>query len=441
MAVQQGMDTARIRQIASRLETQADKLADIVARGGTSANVLSANWAGADVRRMLTTWQDEASRQLTAASDTVRQASRALVRNADDQDDTSDVVGGGSGGPGGPAGPGGPGGPGESPGGPGGDPTEETKVTKGNIEYPGRDAPWVKVNTDGSGGKHYYDPVTGKRWQESPGGTYESSQDRFGHDSDTRKGPVGDTGWDRESTRGDGGGHREYGEKWSKEKSFDDNIGQDVKKVTDNVRSEPIVEQKLWEEGGEKQWVSARAGDEQTGASIALAEAKARTEGTAGIDATRGAYVEAAAEAGVYLGKGEAHYGNEHGTQAQVEGYVAGAEAEASGTAQIGPGGAKVDLGVEAFAGGKIEGGVSQDLGPAEVGVAGELSYGIGAHADIDAEAGWGKVGVEVDVGATLGIGGGVKFDVSVSPKEIVDGLGDAGQAIADSELNPANWW
>lgn len=44
----------------SRLETQADKLADIVARGGTSANVLSANWAGADVRRMLTTWQDEA---------------------------------------------------------------------------------------------------------------------------------------------------------------------------------------------------------------------------------------------------------------------------------------------------------------------------------------------------------------------------------------------
>ena len=51
------------------------------------------------------------------------------------------------------------------------------------------------------------------------------------------------------------------------------------------------------------------------------------------------------------------------------------------------------------------------------------------------------KVGVSFDVGATLGVGGSLSFDVSVSPNEIVDGLADAGEAIADSKLNPGNWW
>ena len=44
-------------------------------------------------------------------------------------------------------------------------------------------------------------------------------------------------------------------------------------------------------------------------------------------------------------------------------------------------------------------------------------------------------------MGATLGIGAGVNFDVSVSPSEIISDIGDAGQAFAESDWNPGNWW
>ena len=68
------------------------------------------------------------------------------------------------------------------------------------------------------------------------------------------------------------------------------------------------------------------------------------------------------------------------------------------------------------FAGGKAEAEVSQDLGPVDVGVGGEISYGIGAHAEADAEISSDNIGVSVDVGATLGIGGGIKFDIGFDP-------------------------
>ena len=100
-----------------------------------------------------------------------------------------------------------------------------------------------------------------------------------------------------------------------------------------------------------------------------------------------------------------------------------------------------MEAGFEAFAGGRIEGGVSQDLGPADVGVSGSLSYGIGVEADVGAEVSMEEISISADIGATLGVGGSLSFDVSISPNEIVDGLADAGQALADSPINPDNWW
>lgn len=210
--------------------------------------------------------------------------------------------------------------------------------------------------------------------------------------------------------------------------------------MLDHVQSEPIVESDLWDASASDGVADARVGDDQTGASAEFLSYNAETDGSMGIDATRGAYVEANAEAGVYLGRAEAHWANEQGTSAQVEGYV-GAQGEANAGAQIGPAGAQVGAGFEAFAGGRVEGGVSQDLGPADVGASGSLSYGIGAHAEADAEVSMDRVGVSFDVGATLGVGASVSLDVSVSPHEIVDGLQDAGQALADSPVNPGNWW
>ena len=51
------------------------------------------------------------------------------------------------------------------------------------------------------------------------------------------------------------------------------------------------------------------------------------------------------------------------------------------------------------------------------------------------------EISISADIGATLGVGGSLSFDVSISPNEIVDGLADAGQALADSPINPGNWW
>ncbi|MGO1584184.1 MAG: hypothetical protein ACTHXO_13300, partial [Actinomycetaceae bacterium] len=181
-------------------------------------------------------------------------------------------------------------------------------------------------------------------------------------------------------------------------------------------------------------------GDENLGASAEVLSANAETSGQAGVSLEDGAYVQANAEAGAYLAKGEAHWQNQHGTGAEGEAYI-GAEATAEGQASIGPGGARIDAGLDAFAGGKAEGEVSQDIGDyGSVGVGGEVSYGIGAHAEVDGEISADRIGVSVDVGATLGIGAGVNFDVSVSPSEIIGDLGDAGQAVADSNLNPLNW-
>lgn len=430
MSVQQGMDSARIRQIAGQIEGEVGRLVDVLGKGNASAGVLHNNWGGDDGQALLVRWRDDAAKQIGGATEMLRSASKELGRQAEDQDQTSGEGGGG---------PGGGGGRGSGQDGTGQD-GEYEKPPSDGYDVLGRDenSAGVRTNRDAEGNIHHYDPVTGKRWQEAEDGTWKRSQDRTGHESETDvRTRKGEGGWEttRESTRGEGGGRKEYGESWSKEKSFDDNKMQDAKKVLDNVQSEPIVEKDLWDEKAHAAVAEGKVGDDKTGASGEVLSANAETKGSAGIDATRGAYVEGTAEAGAYLAKGEAHWTGDHGTTANVEGYI-GAEAEANAGAQIGPGGAKVEAGIGGFAGGKIEGGVHQDLGPANVGASGSLSYGIGAHADVGGEFSPDKVGVSVDVGATLGLGGSVKFDVSVNPKELVSDVGDAGKKVVGA-LNP----
>lgn len=300
----------------------------------------------------------------------------------------------------------------------------------------------MRTNKDSEGNTHHYDPLTGKSWVESEDGTWEEERDRFGHTSrtDITETDHGDGHTTtRESTRGEGGGRREYGEKWESEWT-DEGYEKSDNSVLDDVQTEPLVSQDLWDESASARVWGDEWGDENLGASAEVLSANAGTTGEAGINLEDGAYVQANAEASAYLAKGEAHWQNDYGTEAQGEAYI-GAEATADGQASIGPGGAKVEAGLEAFAGGKAEAGISQDIGDyGTVGAGAEVSYGVGAHANVDGEISADRIGVSVDVGATLGLGFGVNFDVSVSPTEIISDIGDAGEAFMDSDWNPGNW-
>lgn len=444
MTLEQGMDSSRIRQVASGIDIEAGRLGDILGRGNASAGLLRDNWGGDDSQQLLIRWNREATRSLGAATELLRGAAKELRQQADDQDEGSGVGGGGGPGTGGPGT--GPGSQRPISGGEGSDGQWPDGPPDGyDILDRDHDSLGVRTNRDESGTLHHYDPLTGKTWQESPGGTWTESQDRFGNRTGTwTETTEGENGWEssRSSTRGTDADGRpnEWGSSWSNERSFDNDTASRAQAILDNVQSEPIVEQDLWEVGAHDNVAEARAGNEETGASAEFLAYDASTAGTMGIDATRGAYIEANAQAGAYLGRAEAHWTGEHGTTAQAQAMI-GAEAEATAGAQIGPAGAQVGAGFEAFAGGRIEGGFSQDIGPADVGASGSLSYGIGAHAEADAEVSMDRVGVSFDVGATLGIGASISLDVSVSPNEIIDGLADAGEALADSPINPGNWW
>jgi len=60
-----------------------------------------------------------------------------------------------------------------------------------------------------------------------------------------------------------------------------------------------------------------------------------------------------------------------------------------------------------------------------------EISYGIGARANLGAQLSTTKVGVALDVGAALGVGFGVTFDVSVNPQEVMEAVATLEHVLA----------
>lgn len=78
----------------------------------------------------------------------------------------------------------------------------------------------------------------------------------------------------------------------------------------------------------------------------------------------------------------------------------------------------------DAFAGAQAGGSVSQHIGPADVGATGHVRAGIGANFDADVGMKDGKIQAKVDIGATLGIGGDIGFNVSVDPGAAIKDVG-----------------
>ena len=109
-------------------------------------------------------------------------------------------------------------------------------------------------------------------------------------------------------------------------------------------------------------------------------------------------------------------YQNSHGTSMTGKAYLVGAEGNVDAGLSLGKDGFNANAGGEVFVGGKAEGEIHQDFGPVDASVGGEISYGIGAHAEVDAEISADHVGVDFDIGATFGLGGGIKVDIGFDP-------------------------
>jgi hypothetical protein len=176
-----------------------------------------------------------------------------------------------------------------------------------------------------------------------------------------------------------------------------------------------------WSEGVE-------AGDENLGASAEV-NAGAEVNGTASIGFDRNS-VDASVSGEVFVGvsaEAEAHAsaGPVNGSVAAEARAGAGAEANAGLTidAQNGLSG---EFGAGAFAGAEVNLEATAGLGDSVEATGGvDLKAGIGAEASGEVDFGFDRVGVDLEIGATLGIGLDVSVDVGISPSGIIDDAGD----------------
>lgn len=140
------------------------------------------------------------------------------------------------------------------------------------------------------------------------------------------------------------------------------------------------------------------------------------------------------------------------GVQGNAEGHVAAGplaagvnfEARAGASASLNGGltfdprnGVSAEAGGEAFAGvqATVEGTVS--LGDSvDAGAGVDFKAGIGVEARAEVDFGLDNVGVDLELGAALGLGADVKVDISISPSGIVDDVGDMIEGAGDAVDN-----
>lgn len=153
-----------------------------------------------------------------------------------------------------------------------------------------------------------------------------------------------------------------------------------------------------------------------------------------GADASANASVSALgvkgdAEAEAYLAKGSAE-GDLKAGPAELKGSadaIVGADAKADG--EVGWTGAQGHA--EAFAGAKAEGDASAEVAGVGAGAHGEAWAGVGAEASGQFGMGDdGKFHIGASVGAALGVGGKLGFDVSVDPSEVTHSVETAAKDV-----------
>ncbi|CAM4208002.1 WXG100 family type VII secretion target [Janibacter anophelis] len=85
MALNEGMDTDKVRDVASQLTTQSGKIGEVVQNGTSQAGTLAENWLGTDSEQFADAWQN-AAKALQSAQDSLDAYAKAAVQQADDQD-------------------------------------------------------------------------------------------------------------------------------------------------------------------------------------------------------------------------------------------------------------------------------------------------------------------------------------------------------------------
>lgn len=88
MALTDGMDVERIREIAGQLTTQAGKISEVETNGTTQVGTLTENWLGPDSEAFATEWQT-AQKQLTAANTALEGYAKKAEQQAQQQEGKS----------------------------------------------------------------------------------------------------------------------------------------------------------------------------------------------------------------------------------------------------------------------------------------------------------------------------------------------------------------
>ncbi|MCU1479542.1 MAG: family type secretion target [Subtercola sp.] len=356
-----GADVASLRTLAKQFETAAAQLQSLTSTLTSTVNATAA-WRGPDAAEFRSEWNGAHSAKLRAAVTALRHGSSDLVKNADEQNAASTDSGSGSGG-------------GASTGG------SSTGGSKGGSgtgsgkapTLPGIGAGGLVPGTIAWGTKG---PVTGDG--SAGGGSVYIKNGASAH-ADTTYGPNGQV---------DHTGKADWG----------------------------------WGAGGETHG-SFKNGDVSGSGSLdAFAGSKADAQAHSGIDHNGQAYAnakasgmageEANAKGTIKLAQGSSLSGSVHS--------LAGAEAAANAGGTIGPHGAGVNAGADAFAGAKIGADTTMNVAGVKEKVGYEAYAGIGAHANVDAQFTWDKVHLSWDAGVAYGVGGGFSQELSFSPKDAV---------------------
>jgi len=403
-AGKKGMDSAKVRAIAQRLDSAYRDLTAAAQKADRAASVLEGGWHGSDARQFFTSWPAN-RRALEDVGGAVEQMRTTLRRQLDDQLETSGA------------------------GGAGRDSDGDGIPDSRDPDHDNDGVPDTEDTDDDNDGTPDDEDDTPKL-PHGPDGPWKPDQDHDGvqdkNDDDDDGDGIPDT--DEDPLDDDADGIPDT------EDTDDDNDGiSDADDEPEHRNDNP--DGTVWEESGfddpevtvgmtflegEKELWDTEAfghtfGDENGNhLSVEALSTEGSLDGQFGLT-NDGLVATGALSTGAYLAKVEGQYSNSYGTSAQGKAYV-GAEANADAGVSLGKDGVKAGLGGEVFVGGKAEGSVNQSVGPVDVGVGGEISYGIGAHADIDAEVSADHVGVDFDIGATLGIGGGIKVDVGIDP-------------------------
>lgn len=83
-----GMDIARVREVAGNLKTEAGRIDEVNQNGTNQVGTLSENWLGPDSEQFASSWQD-AAKALQSASTSLQTYSTEAEKQADQQEKAS----------------------------------------------------------------------------------------------------------------------------------------------------------------------------------------------------------------------------------------------------------------------------------------------------------------------------------------------------------------